>query len=69
MQWTCTLIYFSVEDESELKAWSNSFAEVTRKGYMTGYRPLDKRYGFLPNFIFKFVDKTKRCQMIEIAFK
>lgn len=62
-------IYFSVEDESELQAWSNYFAEVIRKGYMTGYRPLDKRYGFLANFIFLFVDKTKRCQVIEIAFK
>ena len=62
-------VYFSIEDESELKAWSNDFAQVILKGYMTGYRPLDKRYGFIANCIFRFVDKTKRCQMIEIMFK
>lgn len=62
-------VYFSIEDESELKAWSNDFAQVILKGYMTGYRPLDKRYGFIANYIFRFVDRTKRCQMIEIIFK
>lgn len=61
-------IYFSVEEEQELAQWSPYFKEVVRKGYMTGYRPLDKRFGFLTNTVFRFVDKTKRCQMIEIAF-
>ena len=61
-------VYFSVEDESELKEWSTDFTQVIRKGYMTGYRSLDKRYGFVANCIFRFVDKTKRCQMIEITF-
>ena len=62
-------LYFSVEDENDLKAWNNSFASVIRKGYMTGYRPLDKRYGFLANTIFKLGDKSKMCQVIEIEFQ
>lgn len=39
-------ICFSVEHEQELKTWSGKFKEVVHKGYMTGYRPLDKRYGW-----------------------
>ena len=62
-------LYFSVDDEQELVAWSKNFATVTRKGYMTGYRPLDKRYGFIANTIFGFGDKRNMCQIIEIAFK
>lgn len=62
-------LYFSVDDEQELVAWSKNFATVTRKGYMTGYRPLDKRYGFIANTIFRFGDKRNMCQIIEIAFK
>lgn len=61
-------VYFSVEDEAKLRGWSNKFKMVVRKGYMTGYHQLDKRYGLLANMIFRFVDKTKRCQMIEITF-
>lgn len=61
-------LYFSVDDESALKTWSSDFVAVTRKGYMTGYRPLDRRYGFLANTIFKFGDKSKMCQVIEITF-
>lgn len=61
-------IYFSVEDEQELKTWSPKFKEVVRKGYMTGYRPLDKRYGCVVNMGFRLVDKIKKCQMIEITF-
>lgn len=62
-------LYFSVENEQELAGWSPRFASVTRKGYMTGYRPLDKRYGFLANTIFRFGDKSGMCQIIEIEFK
>ncbi len=62
-------IYFSVENEQELKTWSGNFKEVVHKGYMTGYRPLDKRYGWIENLVFKLVDKTRRCQMIEISFE
>ena len=62
-------LYFSVEDEKELSAWSADFGSVVRKGYMTGYRALDKRYGFLANTLFRIVDRTQMCQVIEIDFK
>lgn len=62
-------LYFSVDEIEDLKQWCGSFRSVSRKGYMTGYRPLDKRYGILANTIFKFGDKSKMCQMIEITFR
>ena len=62
-------VYFSVDELSELKSWSSSFSSVVRKGYLTGYRPLDKRYGFVLNTVFKHLDKSCMCQIIEIRFK
>lgn len=62
-------VYFSVDELSELKSWSSSFSSVIRKGYLTGYRPLDKRYGFVLNTVFKHLDKSCMCQIIEIRFK
>lgn len=61
-------VYFSLEDETELTGWSDKFSSVVRKGYLTGYRPLDKRYGTIINMVFRHLDKTKRCQIIEITF-
>lgn len=62
-------LYFSVENEQDLAEWSDDFLSVVRQRYMTGYRKLDKRYGFLANTLFKIVDKTRMCQVIEITFK
>lgn len=62
-------LYFSVDNTQALSSWSDHFASITHKGYMTGYRPLDKRYGLLANTIFRFGDKSGMCQMIEIEFK
>ncbi len=61
-------LFFSVEDEKELSGWSRKFSSVIRKGYMTDYRNLDKRYGFLPNMLFRYVDRKKLSQIIEIEF-
>lgn len=61
-------VYFSVENLEELKAWSPKFDSIVRKGYLTGYRPLDKRYGIILNKMFQYLDKSKMCQMIEICF-
>ena len=62
-------LYFSVDDEKHLAEWSDDFATVVRKGYMTGYRKLDRRYGFLANVLFRIVDKSRMCQIIEIDFR
>lgn len=61
-------VYFSVENLEKLKAWSPKFDSIVRKGYLTGYRPLDKRYGIILNKMFQYLDKSKMCQMIEICF-
>ena len=61
-------VYFSLEDEKKLMTWSNAFSGVARKGYLTGYRPLDKRYGVILNFVFRYLDKHKMCQIIELTF-
>mgnify|MGYP004656897419 FL=1 len=61
-------VYFSVDDLDELKSWSSQIKQVIRKGYLTGYRPLDKRYGIILNSVFKYLDKSNRCQIIEISF-
>lgn len=61
-------VYFSIEDEMELMNWSNKFSSVVRKGYLTGYRPLDKRYGRIINIVFRYLDKHKMCQIIELSF-
>ncbi len=62
-------VYFSIEDAAELKAWSGRIEDVVRKGYMTGYRPLDSRYGLLMNAIFNHVDKAHLGSIVEITFK
>lgn len=61
-------VYFSIEDEMELMNWSNKFSSVVRKGYLTGYRPLDRRYGRILNIVFRYLDKHKMCQIIELSF-
>lgn len=62
-------VYFSLEDEKVLMTWSDRFEAVSRKGYMSGYRPLDKRYGRLENFVFRCLEKKKMLQVIELDFK
>ena len=62
-------LYFSVEDEKKLLQWSDRFASVIRRVYMTGYHSLDRRYGFIANTRFRFGDKSGMCQVIEIEFR
>lgn len=61
-------VYFSLEDEAELLGWSSRFSAVERKGYLTGYRPLDKRYGIALNAVFRYLDQHRLCQIIELSF-
>ncbi len=62
-------LYFSLEDENEILTWSDKIDKVIKKGYMTGYRPLDKRFGFIANTIFKYGERKNMTQIIEIYFK
>lgn len=61
-------VYFSLEDERELMAWSQKFTGVVKKGYLTGYRPLDRRYGWMINTAFRYLDRHNICQVIELSF-
>ncbi len=62
-------LYFSLEDEKEILSWSDKIDTVVKKGYMTGFRPLSKKYGIIANTLFKYVDKNNLAQIIEITFK
>ncbi len=62
-------LYFSLDDEKEIYKWSENISKVIKKGYLTGYRKLDKRYGFFTNMFLKYIDRKNLAQIIEIEFK
>lgn len=61
-------VYFSVDDVHTLKEWSSHISSAVSNPYLTGYRPLDKRYGFITNIVFRYLDRSKMCQIIELEF-
>ncbi len=61
-------LFFSLEDENEILEWSDKIKSVKKRGYMAGYRKLDKRYGFIANTIFKYADRKNLSQIIIIDF-
>ena len=61
-------VYFSVDDTAELCSWSENIASAVSNGYLSGYRPLDKRYGFITNLVFRHLDRSGMCQVIEMDF-
>ncbi len=61
-------VYFSVDDVHTLKEWSGHISSAVSNPYLTGYRPLDKRYGFITNIVFRYLDRSKMCQIIELKF-
>lgn len=61
-------VYFSVDDVHTLKEWSSHISSAVSNPYLTGYRPLDKRYGFITNIVFRYLDRSKMCQIIELKF-
>ena len=61
-------VYFSVDDVHTLKEWSGHISSAVSNPDLTGYRPLDKRYGFITNIVFRYLDRSKMCQIIELKF-
>lgn len=61
-------VYFSVDDLNDISGWSGNFKNIVRNKYLSGYRPLDKRYGFILNTVFRNLDRSGMCQMIETDF-
>jgi hypothetical protein len=61
--------YFSLEDEAELKEWSDRFASVTAKSYMRGYRDIYGSVGLLHKLMIRFCDGLVRMKIVKIVFR
>lgn len=60
---------FSVEDKSEIEAWSNDFVSVTARSYMRGYRDIYDEVSFFHKLMIKFCDSMVKMQIIKVTFK
>ena len=61
--------FFSLEDETELKSWSSSFASVSAKSYMRGYRDIYGDVGLLHKLMIRFCDSLVSMKIVKIGFK
>jgi len=61
--------FFSLEDESELRGWSEQFESVTAKSYMRGYRDIYKDVGLFHKLMIRFCDSLVNMKIIKIVFK
>ncbi len=61
--------YFSLENESELKAWSSRFASVSAKSYMRGYRDIYRDVSAFHKLMLRFCDSTVKMKIVRIAFQ
>ena len=60
--------FFSLEDEAEMRSWSERFASVTAKSYMRGYRDIYKDVGLFHKLMIRFCDSLVRMKIIRITF-
>ncbi len=61
--------FFSLEDESELRGWSDRFSSVTARSYMRGYRDIYKSVGLLHKLMIRFCDTLVRMKIVKIVFR
>ena len=61
--------YFSLENESELTAWSDRFASVTSKSYMRGYRDVYNDVGLFHKLMIRFCDSFVKMKIVKIVFR
>ena len=61
--------YFSIEEESALRGWSNYFASVTAKSYMRGYRDIYKNVGLFHRLMIRFCDRLVKMKIVKIVFR
>ena len=59
---------FSVEDEAEIRVWSDRFRSVTAKSYMRGYRDIYKDVGLFHRLMLRFCDGTVKMKILRIEF-
>ncbi|MBR2258717.1 MAG: class I SAM-dependent methyltransferase [Blautia sp.] len=60
--------FFSLEDEAELRGWSNYFSSVTAKSYMRGYRDIYKNVGAFHKLMIRFCDTLVKMKIVKIVF-
>lgn len=61
--------FFSVQDKSEIEAWSNDFSSVTARSYMRGYRDIYNEVRFFHKLMIRFCDSLVKMQIIKVTFK
>ena len=60
--------FFSLEDEAELRGWSDHFASVTAKSYMRGYRDIYSDVSLFHKLMIRFCDRLVKMKIIKIVF-
>ena len=60
--------FFSLEDEGELRGWSDRFASVTAKSYMRGYRDIYRDVGLFHKLMIRFCDSLVKMKIVKIEF-
>ena len=61
--------WFSLDDASELKAWSGDFASVTSRSYMRGYRDIYHDVGAFHRLMIRFCDSLVKMVIVKITFQ
>lgn len=61
--------YFSLQDPSDLEAWSEHFAEVSSRSYMRGYRDIYDDVNGFHKLMIRFCDSLVNMLIIKIRFK
>ncbi|MBQ2583047.1 MAG: hypothetical protein II577_04020 [Erysipelotrichaceae bacterium] len=61
--------FFSLEDEKELKTWSDRFSSVTARSYMRGYRDICGSVSAFHRLMILFCDRLVRMKIVKISFK
>ncbi|MBR2795275.1 MAG: class I SAM-dependent methyltransferase [Solobacterium sp.] len=61
--------YFSLEDESELRGWSDRFASVSARSYMRGYRDIYEDVNLFHKLMIRFCDTAVRMKIVKIVFR
>ena len=61
--------FFSLEDESQLRGWSDHFSSVTARSYMRGYRDIYKSVGLFHKLMIIFCDRLVKMKIIKIIFR
>ena len=61
--------FFSLEDEGELRGWSDRFAAVTAKSYMRGYRDIYGDVNLFHKLMIRFCDSLVNMKIVKISFK